>query len=248
MTPMLKFENVCAGYGKINVLNSLSFEVAQGEVLGVIGPNGSGKTTMLNVLTGLIRISSGAMLLDGTDISRLSVDARCKLGIGRTFQIPRPFSRMTVYENVLTAAVFGSGFSESEGREPALDVLRLTNLYDRRDILAGDMTLLDLKRLEIARAIVARPRLLLLDEVAAGLTGEEINDLMKMIATLKTAGFTIVWIEHIMETMLRATDKLMCMAEGKCAVIGPPDKVISSKEVEYLYLGGGTEETDYAEG
>ena len=235
--PMLSFEEVHAGYGKIHVLDGLSFEVERGQVFGIIGPNGSGKTTILNALTGLIRPTSGTIRLDGEDITPLAIDARCRLGIGRTFQIPRPFEGMTVYENVLVAAAFGTGHSERESREPSLDVLRATGLYDKRNLLSGALTLLDRKRLEIARAIVARPRLVLLDEVAAGLTSAEVEDVIALVLHLKQAGFTIVWIEHIIETMLRAADRLMCVAEGRCAVIGEPLEVMQSQVVEELYLG-----------
>lgn len=241
MEAMLEFDMVRAGYGRINVLNDLSFTVEQGQVLGVIGPNGSGKTTMLNALTGIIRPTAGSIRLDGQDIGRLSVDARCRRGIGRTFQIPRPFTRMTVYENVLVAAAFGSGQPERACHEPTLEVLRATGLYEKRDVPSGALMLLDRKRLEIARAIVARPRLLLLDEVAAGLTSAEVEDVIDIVARLKGAGFTIVWIEHIIETMLRATDRLMCMAGGRCAVVGDPVEVMNSQEVAELYLGRAEE-------
>lgn len=241
MEAMLEFDKVRAGYGRINVLDDLSFAVEQGQVLGVIGPNGSGKTTMLNALTGIIRPTAGSIRLDGQDIGRLSVDARCRRGIGRTFQIPRPFTRMTVYENVLVAAAFGSDQPERACHEPTLEVLRVTGLYEKRDVPSGALMLLDRKRLEIARAIVARPRLLLLDEVAAGLTSAEVEDVIDIVARLKGAGFTIVWIEHIIETMLRATDLLMCMAGGRCAVVGDPAEVMNSQEVAELYLGKAEE-------
>lgn len=247
MENMLTFEQVYAGYGRINVLNGLTFQVKRGQVFGVIGPNGSGKTTMLNALTGMIRTNSGSILLEGRDITRLSVDGRCRLGVGRTFQVPRPFERMSVYENVLAAAVFGAGLSEREARRPALDVLRVTGLEGQRSVRSGALTLLDRKRLEIARAIVSRPKLLLLDEVAAGLTPAEVGDVMKIVANLKAAGFTIVWIEHILETMVNATDVLLCMAEGRAAVIGAPMEVVRSREVEELYLGVETEVGPHAE-
>lgn len=247
MEEMLVFDQVFAGYGRTTVLNGLSFAVRQGEVFGVIGPNGSGKTTMLNVLTGLIRPSEGSIRLEDRDITPLSVDSRCRLGIGRTFQIPRPFVRMSVYENVLVSAVFGGGLSERAGREPSLDVLRVTGLYDRRETMAGELTLLDRKRLEIARAIVARPRLLLLDEVAAGLTAAEVEEVMALVARLKEAGFTIIWIEHIIETMVRSADRLMCISQGRCAAVGNPPDVMGSAVVKELYLGNQREADEWEE-
>lgn len=237
MEKMLVFDQVFAGYDRTSVLKGLSFEVERGEVFGVIGPNGGGKTTMLNALTGLIRPNAGSILLEGRDLSRLSVDARCRMGIGRTFQIPRPFVRMSVYENVLVSAVFGGGMSERMGREPALDVLRMTGLYDRRETISGELTLLDRKRLEIARAIVARPKLLLLDEVAAGLTAAEVEAVIALVQRLKEVGFTIIWIEHIIETMTRSADRLMCLSGGRCVAVGPPLEVMNSRIVEELYLG-----------
>ena len=204
---------------------------------GIIGPNGSGKTTVFNTLAGLIQPSSGRICFEGKDITAVPTHLRCRMGIGRTFQIPRPFERMSVYENVLSAAVFGSGCSEHAGREIALSVLEFTGLGEKREQRAGMLTLLDRKRLEIARAIGTGPKLLLLDEVAAGLTSREIDDVIVLVQRLKRRGYTIIWIEHIIETMIRATDCLLCIAEGRCVIQGKPMEVMQSKEVEKLYLG-----------
>lgn len=237
METVLKLRQVYAGYKKTDVLQGLSFEVQKGQVFGVIGPNGCGKTTMLNVLSGTLPLSSGSILFEEKEISRLSADARCRLGIGRTFQIPRPFGRLSVLENVRAAGVFGAGLSMKEAWEEAIEVLKLTGLIDMRDTRSGELTLLDRKRLEIARAVAGRPRLLLLDEVAAGLTGEEVIEVMDLVALLKERGFTIIWIEHIIETMVKATDHLLCMAQGKTAIEGLPEEVMHSREVLELYLG-----------
>ena len=237
MANVLEFQDVSAGYGRVQVLHSLSFSVEQGQVFGVIGPNGSGKTTMLNTLLGLIRPSRGRIIFDGVDITRMPANTRCRMGLGRTFQIPKPFENMSVYENVLVAEVHGAGEAESIGRSEALEHLKLTGLYDKREQRSGELTLLDRKRLEVARALGTAPKLLLLDEVAAGLTDAEVQDIMKLVANLKEAGFTIIWIEHIIETMVSATDQLMCMAEGRNVICGIPQEVIASQEVETLYLG-----------
>lgn len=242
MDQLLVFDNINAGYGKIRILNGLSFEVNKGEVFGVIGPNGSGKTTMFNALLGLIKPTGGKIIFDGEDITRLSANKRCLKGLGRTFQIPKPFENMSVYENVLVAEVHGARRPEPIGRGDALDILKMTGLYDKREMRSGELTLLDRKRLEVARAIGTAPKLLLLDEVAAGLTDAEVKDIMKLVASLKEAGFTIIWIEHIIETMVNATDRLMCMSEGKNVVCGIPKEVISSKIVEELYLGAEEDE------
>lgn len=184
---ILSFEHVNAGYGRVQILNDLSFEMKRGEVYGVIGPNGCGKTTMFNALIGLIIPTKGKIAYDGHDVTKTNAAARCKLGIGRTYQVPRPFEGMSVFENVLVASVHGAGHSEKDGRRVALEALKLTELYEKREIRAGELTLLDRKRLEIARALGTEPKLLLLDEVAAGLTEAEVQDVMKMVANLKAA-------------------------------------------------------------
>lgn len=237
MNTVLEFRNVDAGYGRVQILKDLSFDVSEGEVLGVIGPNGCGKTTMFNALIGLIYPMKGSIVFEGHDISRTSPNRRCRNGIGRTYQVPRPFENMSVYENILVAAVHGAGYSEKAGSAVCWEALKMTSLVDKREIRAGELTLLDRKRLEIARALGTKPRLLLLDEVAAGLTDSEIKDIMQLVADLKAAGNTIIWIEHIIETMVHATDRLMCMSDGHQLLIGEPRSVMDSKQVEEIYLG-----------
>ncbi len=242
MDTILTFNNVNAGYGRVQILNDLSFEVKRGEVYGVIGPNGCGKTTMFNALIGLIVPTQGEIIYDGKNITKMNASARCHMGIGRTYQVPRPFEGMSVFENVLVAAVHGAGHNERDGRRVALDALRLTDLYEKREVCAGELTLLDRKRLEIARALGTEPKLLLLDEVAAGLTEAEVQDVMKMVANLKAAGYSIIWIEHVIQTMVESTDTLMCMAQGHNLTVGNPLEVMNSKLVEEVYLGGAEDD------
>ena len=208
MSNILSFENVSSGYTNIRVLDNLSFDVVEGEVFGVIGPNGCGKTTMLNTLAGLIKCSDGRVIFDGKDISKLPPFVRCALGIGRTFQVPRPFEKMSVMENVLVATVHGAGLSKREGEKKAMEVLERVGMKEQYAVRAGELTLLDRKRLEIARALGSAPKLLLLDEVAAGLTELEVKEVMNLVEELKKEKLTIVWIEHILETMLKSADRL----------------------------------------
>ena len=237
MNVVVDFQSVSSGYDRIKILNNLSFEVFEGEVFGVIGPNGCGKTTMLNTMVGLVHRSRGKIIFDGHDISELPPFERCKRGIGRTFQVPRPFDKMTCLENVLVATTHGAGLTRKAGEELSLEILDRVGLIEKAKLPAGRLTLLDRKRLEIARALGTKPKLLLLDEVAAGLTEVEVQQVMELVAALQKEKLTIIWIEHILDTMMYATDRLMCMSEGRNVILGNPAEVIQSDIVQELYLG-----------
>ena len=237
MSAILKVDDLHVGYGRFKVLHSLSFEVEEGQVLGVIGPNGAGKTTLMNAISGLIMPYQGSIVFCGHDITELSCDKRCRLGLGRTYQIPRPFERLTVYENVLVGASYGTGKSEKASASHALDSLNTTGLFDKCGVIAGHLTLLDRKRLEVARALATQPALLLLDEVAAGLTDAEVHEVMDLVESLKQTGITIIWIEHVIKTMVESTDMILCLATGTKLIYGTPSEVMNSAEVEEVYLG-----------
>jgi len=237
MGKILSVENIFAGYGKFRVLHSLSFDVEEGQVLGIIGPNGAGKTTLMNVICGLLLPYEGKIFFYGQDITKTRPDECCRKGIGRTFQIPKPFERLTVFENVLVTSAYGTGRSEADSAEDAIEILKQTGLYAKGDVEAHDLTLLDRKRLEIARGLASKPKLLLLDEVAAGLTDAEVHDVMDLVEFLKGTGITIMWIEHVLKTMVESTDKLLCLSVGTKLIYGDPEFVMNSKDVQEVYLG-----------
>ena len=237
MSEILTVENLTVAFGKLKILDSLSMGVQEGEVLGVIGPNGAGKTTLLNALSGRIKPQGGRIVYQGIEITGLSPAKRCKKGIGRTYQVPCPFENGTVYENVLVGGVHGAGLSERKAREKCLEILSFTGIIEKKDILAGKLTLMDRKRLEVARALATNPKLLLLDEVAAGLTEVEVKAVLQIVEKIKNIGVTIIWIEHIIKTMLEGTDRLLCLAAGKNLLCGDPKEVMASKLVGEVYLG-----------
>ncbi len=237
METLLQFKHIDAGYGRVKILSDLNFEVYRGEVFGVIGPNGCGKTTMFNALLGHIIPTKGENIFNGVDITTRSPNERCRMGIGRTYQIPRPFVSMTVFENVLVSAVYGGKHAEHAARPIVLNALRMTGLYDKRELVAESLPLLDLKRLEIARALGSEPTLLLLDEVAAGLTEAEVHEVMDLVARLRAGGQTIIWIEHVIETMVKSTNRLMCMSTGTDLVTGEPLEIMNCQQVQEVYLG-----------
>ena len=237
MDKILQVENVHAAYGKFKVLHDLTFDVEEGQVLGIIGPNGAGKTTLMNVLCGLLIPSEGTITFRGKDIAKLDPEGRCRLGMGRTYQIPKPFERLTVFENVLVAAAYGTGRSESAAIDDVVEILKQTELFHKGDVESHELALLDRKRLEIARGLASRPTLLLLDEVAAGLTDAEVQEVMHLVEYLKSTGLTVIWIEHVIKTMAESTDKLLCLSVGTGLIYGDPEYVMNSKEVEEVYLG-----------
>ncbi|CAG1016170.1 MAG: ATP-binding cassette domain-containing protein [Rhizobiaceae bacterium] len=225
-------------FGALRVLRSVSLSVAAGEILGVVGPNGAGKTTLFGVLAGALRPTEGRVLLNGDDVTAANAARRCRLGIARTHQVPRPFLGMSVFENVLAAAAFGGGLAGQAAQEGAAEALHRSGLVDCANRPAASLGLLDRKRLELARALATRPRVLLLDEIGGGLTEAELDVLVGLVRDLKQDGMTIVWIEHILHALLRAIDRLVCMAEGGVIAEGEPRAVMADETVMRAYLGG----------
>jgi branched-chain amino acid transport system ATP-binding protein len=237
MRVILSVRDVSRAFGALKATDAVSFDVVEGEILGVIGPNGAGKTTLFALLAGQLEPDAGRLDFRGLDITRLPAHERAKAGIARTYQVPRPFTHMTVYDNLKVAAMFSGGMEEDEAAAWVERVLAMTGLQRVGTVLAGRMSLLMRKRHELARALAARPRLLLVDEVAAGLTNREVDEFIELIGTVRGMGVTVVWIEHVMRTMLTATDRLIALASGRVLAIGKPADVFSAPEVRRVYLG-----------
>ncbi len=213
----------------------MSLDVGQGEITGILGPNGAGKTTLFNLIAGTVTPDAGRVLFDGEDITGASIPARCRKGIARSFQIPHPFGGMTVFENVLVGATFGG--SEHDPLARTADVLRLTGLKLKANALAGSLTLLERKRLEMARALSTGPKLLLLDEIAGGLTDQECQSLLAAIRDIHGSGITIVWIEHVVHALLSVARRLVVMNFGRIIADGEPAAVLANAEVRSVYMG-----------
>jgi branched-chain amino acid transport system ATP-binding protein len=240
MTALLEIDAVSKAFGRVVVADSLSFAVEQGETLGIVGPNGAGKTSLLDLIGGDQSPDSGRIRLDGRDVTDVPAHLRARLGIGRTYQIPRPFGGMTVFENVLLGATFAARPGDGAARDPneaAVEALDRTHLLGRANVQAGSLPLLDRKRLELARALAARPRLLLLDEIAGGLTELEVADLVVTIKRLGDEGVTIVWIEHVVPALMAVVHRLIAMSAGRALMDGAPADVMADPVVQAEYLG-----------
>jgi len=237
VTVILHAEHLTKSYGAVVVVDDLSVSLNQGEALGVVGPNGAGKTTMLNLLTGTSSPDSGRVSFAGVDISRRSPEKRCRAGLGRTFQIPRPFEGMTVFENVLVGGTYGRGASEKASHEVCARALHRADLLPVSNMLAESLGLLERKRLELARALATEPKVLLLDEIAGGLTEHEVQSLIQTIKQLRAEGISIIWIEHIVHALLAVVDRLIAIDFGRLIAEGDPNEVINSPEVRDVYMG-----------
>jgi branched-chain amino acid transport system ATP-binding protein len=237
MPGILAVENLTKTFGNLTAVDHLTFDVEEGEILGMMGPNGAGKTTVFNLITGVYKPSEGKVIYKGKDVTILSASHRCRLGIGRTYQIPRPFENMTVFENLLVGAEYGASLKGKQARKEATDILDFTGLLPKKDMFAGKLSLLDRKRLELARALATKPNLLLIDEVAAGLTEAEVENLLHIVKSIQQRGVTILWVEHILMMMHKGVDRLLVINGGKWLMCGNPKECMESKEVQEVYLG-----------
>lgn len=237
MTNILELSGLQKAFGAVVVADDQSWALAPGEALGVLGPNGAGKTSMFNLVTGTLDADGGSIFLNGQDITKWSAAQRCRAGIARSFQVPQPFGGMTIFENTFVAATQGAGLSGREAENLCLDVLERTGLLPKANVLAGGLTLLERKRLELSRAMCAKPKVLLLDEIAGGLTENECQSLIATIKDIRETGVSIVWIEHVVHALIAVVDRLIVVNFGKKIAEGPPKEVMDSKVVGEIYLG-----------
>jgi branched-chain amino acid transport system ATP-binding protein len=235
--PLVDVCNVSKRYGASTVTADVSLSVHSGEVLGVLGPNGAGKTTLFNIISGDVVPDAGKVYLDGLDITKLPPHERCRRGIGRSYQIAKPFGGLSVFENVLVAALFGGRHSEREANAVCIEVLKTTGLVAKANRLAGSLPLLDRKRLEFARALGTNPKVLLLDEIAGGLTDHEALEVVAMVATIGERGVAVIWIEHVVHALLAVATRVIVLDAGMTIAEGEPHAVINSARVQRVYMG-----------
>jgi branched-chain amino acid transport system ATP-binding protein len=237
MAPILALETISKRFGAVVVADSIDLALNQGEALGIIGPNGAGKTSLFGIAAGTLAPDAGRVVFAGEDITRLPAERRCRKGLARSFQIPQPFTGMTVFENVVVAAAFGANEREAAVYDRCADLLERCGLASKANRPAAGLTLLDRKRLELARALATKPRVLLLDEVAGGLTEHECALLVALIKDLRASGVSIIWIEHVVHALLAIIDRLVVLHGGKFIAEGDPHTVIRSPQVAEIYLG-----------
>ena len=237
MASILDLERISKRFGAVIVANEISLSLREGEALGIIGPNGAGKTTLFGIAAGTVLPDQGRVILAGADITHMAPERRCRLGIARSFQVPQPFSGMTVFENVVVAAAFGGGRRERDTYADCVEVLARCGLSAKANRPAGTLTLLDRKRLEFARALASKPRVLLLDEVAGGLTEQECAGLITLIKEVHQSGVSIIWIEHIVHALVAVVDRLLVLHGGSFIAEGDPVAVIRSPAVREIYMG-----------
>ncbi len=234
---LLELDEISKSFGRVVVADRLSLRVAEGEMVGIVGPNGAGKTSLFSLISGDLEPDSGQVRLDGSVVTRQSPAARCRLGVGRTYQVPRPFGAMTVFENVLVAVQQGAGLRRRASYARASAILELTGLAAEANSPAERMGLLQRKRLELARALGTGPRLLLLDEVAGGLTDPEVAQLAEIVLAIRDQDVAIIWIEHVVRALTATVGRLLCLAGGVFVGDGAPAEVLALPAVREVFLG-----------
>jgi branched-chain amino acid transport system ATP-binding protein len=236
--PLLQLEGISKRFGRVVVAEEVSFQLEEGASVGVVGPNGAGKTSLFSIISGDIKPDAGTVRFEGRTLNSMTAPNRCRLGIGRTYQIPQPFDNLTVFENALLAAQQGARERRRASYDLAYSSLERTGLSELANRPAASLGLLHRKRLELARALSTNPRLLLLDEIAGGLTDLEVVELTAVIRDLQRDGMTILWIEHVVRALLSTVERLLCLANGEVVADGEPRQVLASEAVRRVYLGG----------
>ena len=235
--PLLKVQGVSKHFGGFTALSDVSIAIAPGERFGLIGPNGSGKTTLINCISGSLRNDAGSIEFQGEEISALPAYRRTRKGIARSFQIPRPFHSMTVLENLMVPSQYVVHLKEAEAEAQAMEVLRRIGLADKARAQANQLSQVELRKLELARAMAARPRLLISDEAMAGLSGSEVDEVLKILFALNAEGITIIMIEHIMQAVMRFSQRVICLDAGRIICEGTPESIVANPDVQRAYLG-----------
>jgi branched-chain amino acid transport system ATP-binding protein len=237
---LLRVEQVSKHFGGFSALSDVSIEIAQGERFGLIGPNGSGKTTLISCISGSLRNDGGAIVFDGEDISALPAYQRTRRGIARSFQIPRPFASMTVLENLLVPLEYVAHrrlLIIEDRRAEAMQILEGMGLADKADSPSNRLTQVELRKLELARAMAARPRLLISDEAMAGLSSTEVEEVLAILRKLNDTGITVIMIEHIMRAVMGFSQRVICLDAGRIICEGTPESIVKDPEVQKAYLG-----------
>lgn len=235
--PLLSVRGISKHFGGFTALSEVSLDIAPGERFGLIGPNGSGKTTLINCISGALRNDGGSIRFEGVEISGLPAYKRTRRGIARSFQIPRPFTSMTVLENLLVPYEYVVHLKESEAEAQAMDILRRIGLADKAASPSNQLSQVELRKLELARAMAARPRLLISDEAMAGLSGAEVDEVLKILFDLNAGGITVIMIEHIMQAVMRFSQRVICLDAGRIICEGTPQSIVQDPHVQKAYLG-----------
>jgi branched-chain amino acid transport system ATP-binding protein len=234
---LLSVQGVSKHFGGFTALSDVSIDIAPGERFGLIGPNGSGKTTLINCISGALRNDGGSIRFEGVEVSGLPAYKRTRRGIARSFQIPRPFHSMSVLENLLVPYEYVVHLKEAEAEKQALEILRRIGLAEKAGAQANQLSQVELRKLELARAMAAQPRLLISDEAMAGLSGSEVDEVLQILFDLNASGITVIMIEHIMQAVMRFSQRVVCLDAGKIICEGTPSSIVANPDVQRAYLG-----------
>jgi branched-chain amino acid transport system ATP-binding protein len=234
---LLSVQGISKHFGGFTALSDVSIDIAPGERFGLIGPNGSGKTTLINCISGALRNDGGSIRFEGVEVSGLPAYKRTRRGIARSFQIPRPFHSMTVLENLLVPYEYVVHLKESEAERQAMQILERIGLAQKARTQANQLSQVELRKLELARAMASRPRLLISDEAMAGLSGSEVDEVLKILFDLNAGGITVIMIEHIMQAVMRFSQRVVCLDAGRIICEGTPASIVANPDVQRAYLG-----------